>query len=77
MAESTPMGNITGEALKNFGKYYVAQPIQRIGEPVEVARVSLFLASDDSSFMCGSEQAVDGGQTIDTYTPFLPGAPEA
>ncbi|AMK16864.1 SDR family oxidoreductase [Sphingobium sp. MI1205] len=44
---------------------------------MEVARVSLFLASDDSSFMCGSELAADGGQTIDTYTPFLPGAPEA
>ncbi|QQV77649.1 glucose 1-dehydrogenase [Sphingomonas aliaeris] len=74
---NTPMGNITDEPVENLGKYYTGQPIQRIGEPIEVARVSLFLASDDSSYMCGSELAVDGGQTIGTYTPFLPGAPEA
>jgi 3alpha(or 20beta)-hydroxysteroid dehydrogenase len=72
---NTPMGNITNEPVENLGKYYVNQPIQRIGEPVEVAHVSLFLASDDSSYMCGSEVAVDGGQALGGYTPFLPGAP--
>lgn len=33
----------------------------RIGDPVEVAKVALFLASDDSSFVTGSGVAVDGG----------------
>jgi NAD(P)-dependent dehydrogenase (short-subunit alcohol dehydrogenase family) len=33
----------------------------RIGRPEEVAAVALFLASDDSSFMTGSEVFVDGG----------------
>jgi NAD(P)-dependent dehydrogenase (short-subunit alcohol dehydrogenase family) len=33
----------------------------RIGTPEEVAAVALFLASDDSSFMTGSEVFVDGG----------------
>jgi NAD(P)-dependent dehydrogenase (short-subunit alcohol dehydrogenase family) len=33
----------------------------RIGRPEEVATVALFLASDDSSFMTGSEVFVDGG----------------
>ena len=71
---NTPMGNITNEPVENLGKYYVNQPIQRIGEPREVAHVSLFLASDESSYMCGSEVAVDGGQALGGFTPFLPGA---
>jgi NAD(P)-dependent dehydrogenase (short-subunit alcohol dehydrogenase family) len=33
----------------------------RMGRPEEVAAVALFLASDDSSFMTGSEVFVDGG----------------
>ena len=33
----------------------------RVGDPSEVAAVALFLASDDSSFMTGSEVFVDGG----------------
>jgi NAD(P)-dependent dehydrogenase (short-subunit alcohol dehydrogenase family) len=34
----------------------------RMGDPDETAAVALFLASDDSSFMTGSEVFVDGGQ---------------
>jgi NAD(P)-dependent dehydrogenase (short-subunit alcohol dehydrogenase family) len=33
----------------------------RIGKPEEVARVAVFLASDDASFMTGSAVVVDGG----------------
>ena len=36
-------------------------PLGRMGEPEEVARAALFLASDDSSFVSGSELFVDGG----------------
>ena len=36
-------------------------PLERIGDPNETAAVALFLASDDSSFMTGSEVFVDGG----------------
>lgn len=36
-------------------------PLGRFAEPIEVAKVMLFLASADSSFMTGSELFVDGG----------------
>jgi 3alpha(or 20beta)-hydroxysteroid dehydrogenase len=36
-------------------------PFQRLGVPIEVAQVMLFLASDDSSYLSGAEIAVDGG----------------
>lgn len=36
-------------------------PAGRLGRPEETAAVALFLASDDSSFMTGSEVFVDGG----------------
>ncbi len=37
-------------------------PLGRLGDPDEVAKVALFLASDDSSFITGIELFVDGGQ---------------
>jgi len=37
-------------------------PMSRVGRPDEIAAAVLFLASDDSSFMTGSEVFVDGGE---------------
>jgi NAD(P)-dependent dehydrogenase (short-subunit alcohol dehydrogenase family) len=38
-----------------------AVPVGRLGKPEEVAKAVVFLASDDSSFVTGTELFVDGG----------------
>ncbi|CAA9406078.1 MAG: 3-oxoacyl-[acyl-carrier protein] reductase [uncultured Pseudonocardia sp.] len=38
-------------------------PMRRMADPAEIANVALFLASDESSFMTGSEVFADGGVT--------------
>jgi NAD(P)-dependent dehydrogenase (short-subunit alcohol dehydrogenase family) len=44
-------------------------PMGRFGEPEEIARAALFLASDDSSFMTGQSLLIDGGITAAYTTP--------
>jgi NAD(P)-dependent dehydrogenase (short-subunit alcohol dehydrogenase family) len=50
---------VVGE--EDFRKLGSITPLGRIGDPIETAATAAFLASDDSSFMTGSEVAVDGG----------------
>ena len=46
-----------------FAKYKNRIPMGRYGEPMEIAHGVLYLASDESSFMTGSELVIDGGWT--------------
>lgn len=50
-----------------FGQYEklftAAIPLGHIGEPIDIAYISLYLASDESSWVTGSQFVVDGGYT--------------
>ena len=59
----TPM--ITGAGLdaETAGEIFGRVPLQRIGQPEEIATLAAYLASDDASYSTGSEFIADGGLT--------------
>lgn len=60
-----PTGTVDGKALAELLRIAAG----RIGEPLEVAHASLFLASDESSYVNGAELAVDGGWSAGLLVP--------
>lgn len=60
----------TGMTARSFADDNIAQVwakksvLRRLGEPIDVARVALFLASDDAAFVTGQAIAADGGLTL-------------
>lgn len=54
-------GPVNPDALKAF---MAKIPMGRMGEPDEIGKVALFLASDMSSYMTGSQIVVDGGALL-------------
>ena len=57
MGRSDAKGFETIDPVNIFKKL----PLGRVGEPIEVARLALFLSSDDSSYCTGGEYTADGG----------------
>jgi NAD(P)-dependent dehydrogenase (short-subunit alcohol dehydrogenase family) len=54
-------------------KRLVHIPTGRFGEPDEIAKAALFLASEDSSFVTASTFLVDGGLSAAYLTPLQMG----
>jgi NAD(P)-dependent dehydrogenase (short-subunit alcohol dehydrogenase family) len=57
----TQRGN--GDLDRGIAMTVEKYPIGRLGAPDEIARVALFLVSDDAAFITGSIHAADGGMT--------------
>jgi 3alpha(or 20beta)-hydroxysteroid dehydrogenase len=60
----TEMSRGLGNREPGDDSVYKGLPLGRIGQPIEIARLALFLVSDDSSYSTGSEFVVDGGLLI-------------
>ena len=71
---NTVMGNPSGADLQHVDPQYADLALPRIGLPIEVARMALFLASDESSYCSGGEYLVDGGWIAGKRIRALPGA---
>lgn len=50
-----------GREKEMFERLAKSQPVGRMGEPVEVASLALFLCSDEAAFITGVDYPIDGG----------------
>jgi NAD(P)-dependent dehydrogenase (short-subunit alcohol dehydrogenase family) len=65
----SPGGTATDRMIQQFGDLPQAEkqwglamhPLGRLGQPAEMGRGAVFLASDDASFMTGADLLIDGG----------------
>ena len=54
MIDSAPERDIENKLIQQI-------PIRKLAEPIDIANAAVFLASDESSFITGTELVVDGG----------------
>ena len=57
---NTDMGNYKSE--EEINKVIGRMSIKRMGEPVEIAKAALYLASDDAAYITGQILIIDGGR---------------
>src|SRR5690606_12018071 len=53
--------NYPGQESEMFEKLSKSQPIGRMARPEEIAKLALFLCSDDAAFITGNDYPIDGG----------------
>ncbi len=53
--------NYPGQEIEMFEKLSKSQPIGRMAKPEEIAKLALFLCSDDTAFITGNDYPIDGG----------------
>ncbi|SHF80470.1 NAD(P)-dependent dehydrogenase, short-chain alcohol dehydrogenase family [Flavobacterium segetis] len=64
MMRSIEEGVSSGNAAQVQQDFEATIPLKRYAEPEEIAKLVLFLASDDSQFITGTIQLIDGGLSV-------------
>jgi len=67
----TPINTSAWSTPEAYASLMRLVPYKRIGEPEDVGRAAVFLASDDSDYITGTSMYVDGGMTL--YPEFASG----
>ncbi|WP_394186980.1 SDR family NAD(P)-dependent oxidoreductase [Metabacillus halosaccharovorans] len=57
----TPMTQALTQYQELLNQLIQATPLQRLGKPQDIAQATLFLASEESSYITGAEIVIDGG----------------
>ncbi|WHY18101.1 SDR family oxidoreductase [Paenibacillus sp. G2S3] len=57
----TPMTQALSTSKDLLDQLIQATPLQRLGQAIDIAQAALFLATDESSYITGSEIVIDGG----------------
>ncbi|WP_419884935.1 SDR family NAD(P)-dependent oxidoreductase [Paenibacillus sp. B-A-8] len=57
----TPMTQALSTSKDLLDQLIQATPLQRLGQAIDIAQAALFLATDESSYISGSEIVIDGG----------------
>jgi glucose 1-dehydrogenase len=60
----TPINREAWETEEALGRLLTLIPYGRIGEPEDIGRAAVWLASDDSDYVTGTSLFVDGGMTL-------------
>ncbi len=63
-AIQTPINKAAWDTSQAYQSLMTLVPYRRIGEPIDIARAAVWLASDDSDYVVGATLFVDGGMTL-------------
>lgn len=63
-AVRTPINTAAWSTEKAYDHLMTLVPYKRIGEPEDIARAAVWLASDDADYVVGTTLFVDGGMTL-------------
>lgn len=69
---ATPMTTALRENEGVYGAYMERIPMRKVGEPEDVARAAVFLASDDAGYVSGVNLPVDGAWATSGYPDLRP-----
>ncbi len=60
----TPINRNAWQTKRAYDDLMTLIPDKRIGEPIDIARAAVWLASDDSDYVVGATLFIDGGMTL-------------